>query len=399
MSDRLAIEGGSPVRVEPFPSWPFFDEREVEAVTEVVRSGNWGALIGNQVTAFEREFAAYQQARHAVAVVNGTAALEVALRALGIGPGDEVITTAYTFIATPNAALLIGALPVFVDIEPDTHLIDAAQIEAAITPRTRAIMPVHLFGCPANLDAILEIARRHGLAVVEDACQAWGAEWRGRPVGALGNAGAFSFQASKNVTAGEGGLILTNDDELAERVWSLHNVGRRIGGEWYEHVRVGWNYRMTEFQGAILRVQLTRLDEQAARRDANARYLIAGLAKLGPGLTPARIDEHVTRHAWHVVALRYQAEPFGGWPRAEFARALRGEGIPCGMGYVPLTRSPAILDAFAQRRAEVRWPCPVTERISATEAIWLTQNLLLGSRADVDCIIEAIAKIKRVKGA
>ena len=161
-------------------------------------------------------------------MVNGTAALEVALRALGLGAGDEVITTPYTFIATPNAALLVGALPVFVDVEPDTYLIDPAQIEAAITPRTRAILPVHLFGCPANMSAIMEIAERHGLAVVEDACQAWGAEWCGRRAGTIGNAGTFSFQASKNLTAGEGGMIVTDDDELAERLWSLHNVGRRL---------------------------------------------------------------------------------------------------------------------------------------------------------------------------
>jgi dTDP-4-amino-4,6-dideoxygalactose transaminase len=395
--ERLAVEGGTPVRTVPFPAWPVHDEREIDAVTEVVRSGHWGALTGTQVKAFECEFAAFQGARHAVAVVNGTAALEVALRAQGLQPGDEVITTPYTFIATPNAALLVGALPVFVDIEPDTYLLDPAQIEAAITPRTRAIMPVHLFGCPANMDAICEIAARHGLAVVEDACQAWGAAWRGRPVGATGAAGAFSFQASKNVTAGEGGLIVTNDDALAERVWSLHNVGRRPGGAWYEHVRVGWNYRMTEWQGAILRVQLARLPEQMTARSANAAYLTAELAQLGPGLTPLRVDERVTAHAWHIYALRYNADHFGGLSRAEFARALAAEGIPCGLGYVPLTQSPAILEAFAERDAGQPRPCPIAEQL-AGEAIWLTQNMLLGTRADIDDIVAAVAKIRRTQG-
>ena len=398
MSDKLAIEGGAPVRTGPFPTWPVFDEREVAAVTEVVRSGNWGALTGTQVKAFESEFARFQGARHGLAVVNGTAALEVALRALGLGAGDEVITTPYTFIATPNAALLVGALPVFVDVEPDTYLIDPAQIEAAITPRTRAILPVHLFGCPANMSAIMEIAERHGLAVVEDACQAWGAEWCGRRAGTIGNAGTFSFQASKNLTAGEGGMIVTDDDELAERLWSLHNVGRRPGGAWYEHVRVGWNYRMTEWQGAILRVQLDRLPEQMLQRDRNARFLAAGLAQVGPGLRPLAVDERVTRHAWHIFALRYEPEAFGGWPRESFVRALTAEGIPCGLGYVPLTRSPAITAAFAEANAGQPRACPITEQI-AGEAIWLTQNLLLGTQADMEDIVEAIAKIKRARGS
>ncbi len=254
----------TPVRARPFPDWPVFDEREIEALTEVVRSGKWGELAGSKVLEFQRAFAAYQQARHGVCVVNGTAALQIGLRALGVGPGDEVITTSYTFIATPNAALSLGAVPVFVDIDPDTYLLDPACIEDAITDRTHAIVPVHLFGAACDMDAILDIARRRHLAVLEDACQAWGAEWNGRRVGALGDLGTFSFQSSKNINAGEGGMIVTNDDALEDLVWSLHNVGRRRGGEWYEHVRVGWNYRMTEFQAAMLLVQLTRLPEQMA---------------------------------------------------------------------------------------------------------------------------------------
>lgn len=398
MSSNLAIEGGTPVRRAPWPAWPIFDGREEAAVTEVVRSGNWGALAGTQVKAFEKEFARFQGARHGIALVSGTAALEVALRAAGIGPGDEVITTSYTFIATANAALLSGALPVFVDIEPDSYLLDVRQIEDAITPRTAAILPVHLFGCPADMDAILAIARRHGLAVIEDACQAWGASWCSRPVGTLGQAGAFSFQASKNITAGEGGLLVTNEDDLADRIWSLHNVGRRPGGAWYEHVRVGWNYRMTEWQGAILRVQLSRLPEQMALRAKNARYLTQQLAALGPGLVPLAVDRRVTSHAWHIYGLHYQAEAFGGWPRAEFARALEAEGIPCSLGYVPLTQSPAITGAFIECKAGKPRPCPVSERVSRTEAIWLTQNLLLGTCQDLDDIVAAVAKIKEARG-
>ena len=281
-NDKLKIDGGQPVRTQPFPDWPVFDEREIEAVTEVVRSGKWGELVGTKVIEFQRAFAAFQQAKHGVCVVNGTAALQVAMRALGLRPDDEIITTSYTFIATPNAALSLGAVPVFVDIDPDTYLIDPSRIEDAISERTRAIMPVHLFGCSCDMDAILDIARRHHLAVLEDACQAWGAEWNGRRVGALGELGTFSFQSSKNINAGEGGMIVTNDDALEDLVWSLHNVGRRRGGEWYEHVRVGWNYRMTEFQAAILLVQLTRLPEHMATR-ARQRSLPGRAVGAGAG--------------------------------------------------------------------------------------------------------------------
>ncbi len=398
MSEKLAIEGGIPVRTAPFPGWPVFDEREVEAVSAVVRSGKWGALAGDQVKTFEREFADYQQAKHATAVVNGTAGLEVAMRALGIGPGDEVITSSYTFVATPNAALLVGARPVMVDIRPDTYLIDPACIEAAITPRTRALLPVHYSGCPCDMDAIMEIARRHNLAVVEDACQAWGAEWRGQRVGAIGNVGTFSFQASKNINAGEGGLIVTNDDDLAEVIWSLHNVGRRRGGEWYEHVRVGWNMRMTEFQGAILRVQFTRLPEHTARRNANARYLAGQLRQVG-GLDPLVIDPRITAHAWHVFVMRYRPEAFGGMPRAEFLQALQAEGIPVGRGYLPLTRSEAIIEGLRQMGAPAPAPCPVAERACEEEAVNITQNVLLGTRQDMDDIVEAVARIRRARGA
>jgi dTDP-4-amino-4,6-dideoxygalactose transaminase len=397
-TNKLAIDGGTPVRARPFPEWPVFDESEIAAVTEVVRSGKWGELAGTKVREFERAFAAYQQARHGVCVVNGTAALQIALRALGVRAGDEVITTSYTFIATPNAALSLGATPVFADIDPDTFLLDPAAIEAAITERTRAIIPVHLFGAACDMDAIRAIARRRGLRVLEDACQAWGAEWNGRRVGALGDIGAFSFQSSKNINAGEGGILVTNDDALEELVWSLHNVGRRRGGEWYEHVRVGWNYRMTELQAALLLAQFARLPAQTALRAANARYLIEGLARI-PGIRPPAVDPRVTGHAWHVFLLRYDAAAFGGMTRDAFLDALRAEGIPCGPGYSPLTQSEAILRGFEEIGArEGPRPCPIAERVARREAVYLTQNLLLGTRDDMDSIVEAVAKIQRGRG-
>lgn len=399
MTERLAVEGGVPVRREPFPRWPIWDDKEEKLLLEVLHSGDWGTLTGTKVQAFERAFADYQQARHGVCVVNGTAALELALRAVGVGPGDEVITTPYTFIATVNATISVGAIPVFVDIEPETASIDVDQIEDAITLKTKAILPVHIAGQPANMDDILAIAQKHNLRVVEDACQAWGAEWRGQRVGALGDLGTFSFQASKNITAGEGGIIVTNDDQLADLCWSLHNVGRRKGGLWYEHVRQGGNDRMTEWQGAILLAQLERADNLARQRHQNAVHLAEALHSI-PGIEPLKVDPRVTGHAWHLFVFRYNREAFGGLSRQEFIAALEAEGIPCTPGYVPLNESPALLEGL--RSLQTVWPdiavpraCPVAERLSKDEAVWLPQNVLLGGHQETNDIVEAIAKIKR----
>ena len=299
-SNQLAINGGHPVRSAPFPAWPVSDEREERLLLDVLHSGKWSILNGDKVKTFQEKFAAYQDAKFAICVPNGTLAIQMALMALDIQPGDEVIAPAYTFIATVSTVIQIGARPVFVDIDPDTYDIDATKIEAAITPKTRAILPVHLAGQPADMGAVLEIARKHDLVVIEDACQAWGAEWDDRRVGALGSLGAFSFQLGKNITAGEGGAIVTNDPELYERCWSLHNVGRTRNGAWYHHEILGLNLRMTEWQGAILLAQLERLEEHYPLREKNARYLSAALTSLG-GLSPLPADPQVTRHARHLL--------------------------------------------------------------------------------------------------
>lgn len=398
MTEKLAIEGGVPVRQNPFPRWPIWDEKEEKLLLEVLHSGDWGMLTGTKVLAFEQAFAAYQHARYGICVVNGTAALEIALRAVGVGPGDEVITTPYTFIATVNATIMVGATPIFVDIDPDTAAIDVNRIEQAITPQTKAILPVHIAGQPVNMDGILAIAQKHNLRVVEDACQAWGAEWRGQRVGALGDLGTFSFQASKNITAGEGGIIVTNDDHLADMCWSLHNVGRRKGGLWYEHVRQGGNYRMTEWQGAILLAQLERADELARRRHENALHLTESLHSI-PGIDPLKVDPMVTRHAWHLFVFRYQSAAFGGRSRQDFIAALQAEGIPCSPGYVPLNESPALLDGLRSlptvSQDILPRVCPVAKRLSEEEAVWLPQNLLLGGQQEMSDVVEAISKIQR----
>lgn len=394
---RLAVDGGDPVRTAPFPSWPVFGEREERLLLEVLHSGNWGELAGDKVTTFAARFAAYQGARFGVCVPNGTMAIQLGLRALGVGPGDEVITTPYTFVATASAALLLGAKPVFVDVDPQTCNLDPARIAPAITARTKAIVPVHIGGQPADMDGVMAVAREHGLRVLEDACQAWGAEWNRTRVGAIGDLGCFSFQASKNINAGEGGIIVTNDPELAELCWSLHNVGRVRGGDWYQHEVLGWNFRMTEWQGAVLLAQLERLPEQEPVREAGARHLDAALAAI-PGVAPVAVDPRVTRHAHHLYPVRYEAAAFGGRSRDEFLDALRAEGITClSAGYVPLTQAPAIRrsleELFGAESLAQLGDCPVAEAVSR-EVFWLNQIALLGSRDDLDDIVGAIRKIQ-----
>ena len=400
MGKELAIDGGTPLRTEPYPSWPQWDEREEEALTEALRSGQWCAPGGSQVKALERDFAAYHDARYGVAVTNGSAALEVCLRAAQVDWGDEVITTPYTFIATPGSCLLVGATPRFVDILPDSWNLDPSQIEDAITPRTRAIVPVHLGGEPADMDAVTEIARTHGLLVIEDACQAHGAIWKGRKVGAIGEMGCFSFQASKNITGGEGGMILTNEQEWAEKCWSVSNVGRQRHGEWYQHVRLASNYRLSEWAGSVLRVQLARLDQQTEKRAENAAYLAEAMSEI-EGLEPVRGDPRLTRNAYHLFKIWYQPERFGGRSNREFGKAMQAEGIPMSAGYLePLSRQAVVVQRIAFMREKLGLPAgpqaefPVCEEV-CNRGLWLRQNALLGSQADMDDVVRAAYKVQR----
>jgi dTDP-4-amino-4,6-dideoxygalactose transaminase len=401
-ADTLAIEGGTPVRSRPWPRWPIFDETEEQAILEVVRSGKWWSVEGTKVREFEEAFARFQDAQFAVCVTNGTAALEVALRAAHIGCGDEVIVPPYTFIATATAVLAVGATPVFVDVEEESLNIDPTKIEEAITPRTRAIIPVHIAGCPADMDGVLEVARKHNLLVIEDAAQAHAAEWKGTKVGAIGDMGCFSFQASKNLNAGEGGAVLTNNPHWADQVWSVHNVGRVRGGRWYEHHVLGSNFRMTEFQAAILLAQLKRLPEQTERRTQNAHRLTEMLSQI-PGIRPPRPDPRVTRHAYHLYIFRYDKNHFGGRPREDFLKALNAEGIPCSAGYVPLYKERVFLNRpiskdlcqLSTLKDYSKVQCPVCERACYEEAVWLYQNMLLGDERDIEDIATAVAKVQR----
>jgi dTDP-4-amino-4,6-dideoxygalactose transaminase len=398
-SDRplLALHGGEPLRARPWPLWPVWDEEDADAVAAVVRSGKWFAGSGEANRSFAEGFAALQQAQYVVPCCNGTQALELALRAAGVQAGDEVITTPYTFIATASATVQVNAVPVFADVDPHTLNLDPAAAEAAVTDRTRALIAVHVAGCPADLDALTQLARRRDLLLIEDAAQAHLAEWKGRRVGAIGRAGTFSFQASKNLNAGEGGVVVTDDAELFERCWSLTNCGRVREGGWYEHRMLSGNYRMTEMQAALLLSQMRRAEEQTRRRNRNARYLSAQLAEI-EGIQPLARDERVTQHAYHLFIFRYRGEAFGGLSRDDFLSALRAEGVPCSPGYSPLYRSPAFkIDTgthpFAGRIDYGSVHLPEVER-ACDEAVWLGQSLLLAEQEDMDEIAAAIRKVQ-----
>ncbi|GBC70072.1 L-glutamine:2-deoxy-scyllo-inosose aminotransferase [archaeon HR01] len=385
---RLALHGGQPTRLKPFPQWPVFDTDEETEILKVLRSGRW--TIGSEkIAEFENAFAAFQQARYGVACSSGSSALLISLKALNVGPGDEVIVPSYTFLATATSVIDSGAKPVFADIDPDTYTVDVRRLEGLITDRTKCVIPVHLGGCPADMDALNNLARRNGLSVLEDAAQAHGAEWRGRRVGAIGDIGAFSFYASKNMTAGEGGFITTNDAELADVARSISNVGRDLKAGWYEHVRYGWNFRMTAFQAAILLSQLRRLPQHMKRREDSARYLDSQLSKID-GVKPLRRPEEVTRHAYHLYIFRINPESFGLDNKEEFVKALKAEGIPCSSGYRPVYSYPFISSRAAGE--------PVhninTERAAYHEAVWLPQYVLLAGKEDLDDVVAAIEKIR-----
>jgi dTDP-4-amino-4,6-dideoxygalactose transaminase len=372
-------------------TWPVFDEEEERALLAVLREGHWNR--GSVVEQFESQYAKLLGADGCLATANGTSALLTTLHALGVKPGDEVIVPPYTFIATINVVLQMGAIPVFVDSDRETFQIDARKIEAAITPRTVAIMPVHLGGGAADMDAILAIGKKRNLPVIEDACQAHLAEWRGRKVGTLGQAGCFSFQASKNLNSGEGGAIVSSDPELIERSFEFHNNGRRRkGGGAFTYTNQGLNLRITEFQAAILLSQMTRLEKQAQRREENAKYLSSMLKEI-PGITPAKEYDGCTRNAYHLYMFRY-----AGKSRDAFLKALAADGVPASSGYSPLNKQPFIQTALSRyypKKEVEAWgkrnQCPENDRL-CSEAVWFTQTVLLGTRSDMDQIAAAVRK-------
>ncbi|MFG1817547.1 DegT/DnrJ/EryC1/StrS family aminotransferase [Kribbella sp. NPDC049174] len=375
----LAVDGGTPVRRAAWPSWPPpATQEQRELLLEVLDSGAWGATSGTKVNEFTEAFTRSVGASYGVSVVNGTVALFLALRALGVGRDDEVIVPAYTFVASATSVVLAGARPVIADVTPDTLHLDPAAVERLIGPRTKAIMPVHLAGAPADIEAL----RQYGVPIVEDAAQAHGATWHGRPVGTLGDAACFSFQSSKAMTAGEGGLIVTDDEDVYRRLWAFHNVGRNIEGGWYEHPDVGWNLRMTEFQAAVLIPQLGTLDEQVATRERSVGFL----RKQGLDILPEPAG--TTRSSHHLALLRYDPHQYGGRSKADFIAAMTAEGIPLDSGYRSLSREDA-LRPYTDLK-----PCPVGEA-AEDSVVWIRQSLLMAAEEDLADIVTAMVKVQQ----
>ncbi|MGC3946539.1 MAG: DegT/DnrJ/EryC1/StrS family aminotransferase [Chryseolinea sp.] len=383
-------------------SWPVFDESDVNAVTDVARSGAWGNPdCSGLVEKFEREFADFCGSKYAVTCANGSVSLRLALIAAGVRPGDEVIVPPYTFIATASVVIECNCVPVFVDIDPNTYNIDPDRIAEAITPRTKAIIPVHFAGLACDMDRIMAIAAKHNLTVIEDAAHAHGGIYKGKKLGTIGHAGSFSFQSSKNLNSGEGGIVVTNDEKLYDRINSLRNVGRVKGGMWYEHHLLGCNYRITQFQAALLSNQLKRLESQTATRDSNGRYLNELLRNV-KGITPMTIPAEATRHTFHLFMFRYDQSQFKGISKRDFVARLIEEGVPASGGYpYPLYKQTVFQEknfmcyAIPEEVDYTKVFCEVAERACATEAIWILQHAMLGSRDDMDSFARAIVKIQR----
>jgi len=398
----LALFGGSKTRTAAYPSWPVHDERDVQAVAEVLRSGNWGGFPypGPQTERFLDAFVAMQRGQYAVAVMNGTITMEVALRAAGIGWGDEVLVPAYTFQATASAPMMAGAIPVLVDIDPDTFCIDPKAIEAAITDRTRAIIPVHIASQMADMDAIMAIARQHDLIVIEDAAHAHGAIWSGKGAGTLGHFGSFSMQSTKIMTAGEGGVLLCRSQEHAWRAASIIDCGRPHdpAGELYTQ---GGNYRMTELQAALLNVALERFPAQARLREQMANYMDEALSEIA-GLRVLPRDSRHQKRALYRYIFAIDPEAFGATNRVVL-RALQAEGIPCSYGYDPMYRYDLFRPQDSRLAAPSAFPeyfdmenihLPVTERISTREGLWLDEEIFRAGEGAVDEVVAALKKVQ-----
>jgi perosamine synthetase len=404
---ELAIKGGSPVRTDDWLKWPVWNADAEAPILSVLRSGDWYRARGTRVDEFEKKYADLIGVRRALATASGTTALETALHVLGVDAGDEVIVSPYTFIATYNVVFNQKALPVFADTDPETFTMNPHKIEEKITERTTAILPVHILGLPADMNRINAIARKHHLVVIEDACQAWLAEYEGKKCGTLGDLGCFSFQNSKHIPSGEGGAVTGNDDKIMDLCHSYHNCGRAYGktkNEFTGYPFRGGNKRMMEYQAVILMSQMERARKDADKRLENALYLDSKLKEV-PGIITYKLADGANRSAYHLYPFRYKKEYFDGLPRETFLKALSAEGIPCSGGYGPQYHDGLVEEALNSKgykrlfskqrldayREELK---NLTDNDQLTrEAVWLFQNMLLAERKDMDDIVNAIQKI------
>lgn len=393
-SSGLALHGGKPVRNRPFPEWPTSDDTTANAVFDILTSGEATDTHGDVVTRFEAEFAAFQDAEYCTCFCNGTLALAAGLRAVGVDDGGEVILPAYAFVTTAAAVIFAGGIPVFADVDPRTHLLDADAAEAAITERTKAVLPVHVAGRPCDLDAFTGMGKHHGVAIVEEAAQAHGAEWRDRKVGAIGDVGVFGFQVGSHVGAGDGGAVVTNGRKYADRTraLALGSVGDLSGDP---SQRSGESLRLTPFQAAILRIQLSRQAWQRAARAANAERLTRALRSVeGVRLPPD--DPGVTAHGHH--GFLFRLTKIGGADRRDaFVQALVAEGIPCGAGYGGLHHNVALREEIGRLADRLNIPYPepklaATEKVIA-DTVWLPGRALAGTEEDIQDIVTAVQKV------
>jgi dTDP-4-amino-4,6-dideoxygalactose transaminase len=394
---RLAGKAGSSRDVR----MPLLSEEEFRSLERVVLFPGEGL---DAVARFTRAFASYLGVRYGVAVNSGTSALEIAIAAAGIGPGDEVIVPSYSFFSTASAVLKARARPVFADVRLEDGCIDPAEVRKAVTGNTRAVIAVHLAGVPADLDALLEICRERGLTLIEDVAQGVGSEWRGRKLGSFGSLGCFSFQASKNLAAGEGGFIATNDERLFSLCSAFSNVGLSADENEWEHVLLGGNYRLPHLEAAILSILLRKIDEPIERREENVAFLTESLKGI-PGITPLVAPSQATRINHHFYGIRYDMKKFGDIPKAKFVSLLQKQGLPCEGGYPsPLYAHPAFnqnLEVFSKCfavcvKAKGVQPGPIHHPNTlklCEEAAGFEQNFLLGGRQEMEGAVQAIQRL------
>ncbi|MCL2815440.1 MAG: DegT/DnrJ/EryC1/StrS family aminotransferase [Oscillospiraceae bacterium] len=402
----LAVSGGIPVKkqIGSYAAWPVCDENMERALAEVARSGIWGTL-GPKCDEFSRKYAEYTQSGHCIAVTSGTVGLELILRALGIGYGDEVIVSPYTFVATVSAIIITGALPVFADIEPDTYNLSPESAEGAITGKTKAIIGVHLGGRCFDADKLRRTAKKHGLYLIEDASHAQGSEWDGRRAGSLGDAAAFSFQNSKNLPAGEAGAVTSADRDIYQKAWSIHNNGRAYGDPelFSPHPYAGTNARMTEWQAAVLCEGMKRLDADISRRMANAAYLDEKFGAF-PFLEPMKRDSNITKNSCHLYVFKYKKEGLCNVPRDKFIAALNAENVcSAAEGYsypiyeMQMMYGEKFKKITGREFANPKESLPNNETAAYAEGAWMYHSSLLGELADMDAIFEAMEKIYKNK--
>ncbi len=404
-SGKLAMLGGEKIRAASWPTWPVWNQQAEKEVIDMLRSGRWWRGSGDSVAVFEQKYAGLMGAKRCLATASGTTALLVALHVLGVDAGDEVLVSPYTFIATYNSIFINKALPVFVDTNPETFLIDPEKIEARITDRTTAILPVHIYGLPVDMDKVNAVAKKYNLKVIEDACQAWLGEYKGKKLGTLGDLGCFSFQNSKNLPTGEGGAVVGNNDEIMDRCHSFHNCGRPYGSvpRTSDYPARGSNRRMQQIQALTLLSQMERIEKDADIRLENASYLDKKLKEI-PGIKTYKMVTENARSAYHMYPFRFVSEEFGNVKREKFIEALRAEGIPCSPGYGKQNKDGLIEEAlnsrgykrlFSENRLK-QWreenELPGNDQL-ASEAVIFYQSILLGTQSDMDDIVNAVTKI------